>query len=153
MFTVSDNFDRGLPPDSPRGPNCGITAISVLTGVPFKDAWQYYNIISASDPTKKGETKFNQTCQTIQELGVKLEVVPYCINSLGMKQHSWAKHSVMKFIKEKAEEGVTYFIKTAHHVFVAKDGLVIDQSSNKVPVDRYWHRKGHVFRVMKVVEV
>jgi hypothetical protein len=151
-ISIMDNFDRGLPPDSRGGPNCGITAIAVLTGVPFQDAWQYYNIVSP-DPTRKGETLWAYTCKTINELGVNMEAIlcPYRYPYQCEDSPRWTKYSVMKFVREVAEKGVTYFVRTSRHVLVVKDGLVIDQGSNRVPIDRYWHKKGHVSKIMKVI--
>lgn len=127
-----------LPEGNRTGPNCGVTAVAIVTGLPFNNIWN--RIKSKYKGNWKGRTKPMDWFQVLEEQGINHEVsvVPSTPQLL-----FWAR--------AYAKKDTAYMVMTTGHVQVVKNGWVIDQGGPK-PVRDHWGRRKKVKLIVELKE-
>jgi hypothetical protein len=103
--------------DLRRGPNCGVTAVAVVAGITFNEAFYLLRKIGGRTRRWKGSTTVDQRAVALEQLGVQTK--------------AWRLRDKMRletWIRVRAEPGKTYMVRTTGHVQVVRDGWVMDQS-------------------------
>jgi len=103
--------------DLRRGPNCGVTAVAVAAGIPVNEAFELIRKIKRKSRRWKGSTCVADRATALEQLGVQTK--------------AWNLKDKMRletWIRDRAEPGKTYMVRTTGHVQVVRDGWVMDQS-------------------------
>lgn len=103
--------------DLRKGPNCGVTAVAVISGISVTEAFAILRTIGNRTGRWKGVTNVAQRAEALELLGVKTK--------------AWALKDRMRletWVRDRAEPGKTYMVRTTGHVQVVRDGWVMDQS-------------------------
>lgn len=103
-----------LPPGNRRGPNCGITALAVVSGSHYQDVWE---MVKECKPSNwKGSVWDADVTRTLRRLGVRYR-------SRLFEQTI----TVREFAERYAKPGVFYLIDLADHIAVLANGVILDQ--------------------------
>lgn len=120
-----------LPSDAIFGPNCGVTAVAIVAGVPFATAWAQLG--RGHGKSWKGRTTHAQRIQALKVLGVSFdELEP-------------RRMTLETFVRRFAKPGARYMVRTTGHVQVVQDGMVADQGG-VVEAAKHWGRRKFVSR-------
>jgi len=117
-----------LPTDNRVGRNCGVTAVAVMAGVSFTEAWNELKAIRSAGSRWTGATSHADRQKALTGFGVSLSNITV------------PRTTLSTFIKKHAKAGVRYMVRTTGHVQIVLDGMVLDQLGNK-PVAKYWGSK------------
>ena len=112
-------------------PCCGVTAIAVFTGTPFRDVWGF--IAKRKRGNWKGATYHSDQREALKQFN-KGRTVAVKVTS---------RKSLSRFAREDARPGVVYMIRTTGHQQVLKDGIVVDQRGS-APIGEYWGKRKRV---------
>lgn len=124
--------DIKLPGDVPRGlPNCGVVAVSVFTGVSYREVEAAFRRVSKRCASRKwkGPTRPWEQAAVLKQLNHA--------RSVGFRTQ---RKTLQRWAKENAWPGVTYMIGTTAHKQVLKDGYITDQGGT-VHVSEHWGRR------------
>ena len=129
-----------LPTDARRGPNCGVTALAVSTGVSFNKAWQTFQAVNPRVYGRrwKGGTYTHDQAKALERLKVAFHNLP-C-----------ERVSLKKFVEYYTKPDTVYMVTTTRHVQTILNGEVIDQKGKK-KINEYWGRKKFV-KEAKVIQ-
>lgn len=124
----------GLAPldDQESGPNCGVTAIAILTGESFGKVYHLMGLTKRKN--WKGSTYKEDRDRAIILLGYKAYTVRF-------EKHE--APSLAIFAKHIAKPGQAYLVLTYGHAQVVKDGYVQDQR-NLILISRFYGRNKRV---------
>lgn len=138
---VVNHTDRpvglALPQGARMGPNCGVTAVAIVCGLTFDEAWN--KLRGNRNANWKGRTYVEDLLKALYDHGIKYE----CRREFGYTLHT--------FVKCFARPGVRYIVRTSGHVQVVKDGWAVDQLGSK-PIASFWGRRKRVSHVIEIVE-
>lgn len=140
----------GMPSDHEfeklrRRPVCAVLATAVITGVSFKQAWDYYR------PRKgarwKGSLFSFETIGGIRHFGGEISPVSLYNGNLS-KFRGKSINKLAAFLWLTDPNGV-YLVQTRCHMQVVQGNIIIDQSGRNLS-NTYWARKKRVLSVWKV---
>lgn len=139
MTNLNELFKN--PEDQRRGPNCGVTALAVTTGVSFNKAWQTFKAVN---PRKynarwKGGTYSSDQQKALEKLGVDFDTLEL------------PKMTLANFVREHTKRDTLYMVTTTGHVQTVLNGEVIDQCGKK-PIGNFWGSRKLVKRVNLIKE-
>ena len=126
-----------LPQGSRSGPNCGVTAVAIICGLTFDDAWN--RLRGKRNANWKGKTTVRDWIAVLEQLGVKHDLRTVT----GM--------TLQTFVQTKARKGVRYMARTSGHVQVVQDGWVIDQMGAK-HISQFWGRRKRLTHIIEIME-
>ena len=130
-----------LPEDNRKGPNCGVTAIAVSSGVSFAKAWQTFQAVN---PYRYGSRwKGGVTQSDIEAALTRLKIAA--------EKLPRQKMNLKRFVKEHTRPNTVYLVTTGRHAQTVLNGEVIDQSGKK-PIDDFWGRRKFVDRAIIIKE-
>jgi hypothetical protein len=134
------------PEDQRKGPNCGVTALAVTTGVSFNKAWQTFKAVNPGKYGKrwKGGTYTGDQIKALDRLKVSYETV----NTGGLLD---PKITLAKFVREHTKRDCVYMVTTTTHVQAVLNGEVIDQAGKK-PIGNFWGSRKIVKRAHLIKE-
>ena len=147
------------PEDQRQGPNCGITAIAVATGISFDKSWNLHKQVNfrKRDGRWKGSTHDGERKLVLHKLKIKF-VNHICYNKFNFK---YKKSSVVpfshypitlrKYIELNCNKTSTYIITTTGHVQVVKGKSVVDQGGVKT-IEGFWGRNKKVVSVIEILK-
>ena len=118
-----------LPEGVPFGPNCGVTAMAVITKKPFKELWRRMG--ERRSGNWKGRTSLPDLVKILNEEGITHEL------------RTGPSVTLTTFIRRVARPGVQYMVRTSGHFQVVKDGWVVDQGGPK-PISIFWGRRKRI---------
>ena len=128
-----------VPAGVPRGPNCGVTAVAVLTGKSFADVWEAFRAICNKGPRWEGLTSRKERDAVCNSFGFDVKHV-----------RMMRKPSLHVFTKMAAVSNVgPLLVRTGGHVQVIWNNHALDQSGVK-PIGEYWGRNKRVSEFSKV---
>lgn len=111
-------------------PNCGVTAIAIVTGQPYRKVWDWF--ATRNNHTTghwKGRTFSSQYSQAMEAFGTKFKACP-----VGM--------TVEGFVNWHTVKDRTYLINVSGHVFVLRNGVIADNTNHHgKPFIAYARRK------------
>jgi len=130
MSNLTELFKN--PEDQRRGPNCGVTALAVSTGISFNKAWQTFKAVNPRKYGKrwKGGTYTADQLKALDRLEVSYKTVKTG-KVLGPKL------TLAKFVREHTKRDTLYMVTTTGHVQTVLNGEVIDQAGKK-PIGNFW---------------
>jgi hypothetical protein len=100
----------------PNLPNCGVTAIAVVTGQNYKTVWNWFAEHNGHSAKWKGRTRFVQLPVAMTKFGVKFKSAP-----IGMTVEGFANwHTI---------PDRTYLMCISGHIFVLRNGIITDNTS------------------------
>lgn len=103
-----------LPPDMHRIRNtCGVVAISVLAGVPFRAVWDFIKTARNKGNSWTGYTYRQDREAALDHFGVKTTKIT-CASRRALRNF-------------QPLPGRTYMVRVGGHILVLRDGWVIDQ--------------------------
>ncbi|TPI67609.1 hypothetical protein FJ420_02030 [Mesorhizobium sp. B3-1-3] len=118
-------------------PVCGPTALAVIAGVPFRDAFDSLRKAGNYGPNWRGAAYFHHVVKAGRALGIR-----------------WGKPTVfptrrtlgfLRWHREKARPGTTYLVMVSRHFCVYRDGFVVDQTHREpVPAEEAWFRRRYM---------
>ncbi|MBN9347488.1 MAG: hypothetical protein J0I48_15040 [Devosia sp.] len=121
-----------LPSDHHNGPNCGVTAVAVLAGVPFDLAWETVRRLDPKrSPRWRGTTWWYEQRAALRHLGAKVEELPH----KGM--------TLAKFADQHTVKGAAYLVNVTSHCMALIDGVLVDQRG-PMPVAEHPARRQRV---------
>ena len=126
-----------LPDGARLGPNCGVTAVAIVCGITFDEAWT--SLRFGRNRNWKGRTTVSDWLRVLVSRNVPFEVRLPRPTTL---QH-WATFY--------AKPGTTYMVRTTGHVQVVKDGWVIDQLGPR-RVSQFWGRRKRISHIIEIME-
>jgi len=134
------------PEDQRRGPNCGVTALAVTTGVSFAKAWQTFKAVNPGKYGKrwKGGTYTGDQIKALDRLKVSYETVK-------TGEFLGPKLTLAKFVREHTKKDCVYMVTTTTHVQAVLNGEVIDQAG-KAPIGNFWGSRKLVKRAHLIKE-
>ena len=131
------------PTDQRSGPNCGVTAVAIASGVSFSRAWNVFKTMGVSYYQKrnwKGGTYTHHQANALDKLGIEF------MNYTGSNCDGIDK-TLASFCKEWVDEGELWLVTTTGHVqSVTRHGgkvYVIDQKGAK-DIGDYWGKRKRV---------
>jgi hypothetical protein len=136
MTPRPDGFN--VAADDPRGPNCGLTAIAIVSGLSYKTVEEAYRIVYTPNKRWKGGTHHKQRVFLL-----RLLEVPFTESILKRKV------KVRTFVNLLAEPGKTYILRHRGHVCTLRDGWIADQRG---PVEAWTYKYKNCF-VTHVLEI
>lgn len=115
-----------LPDDSQKGPNCGVTAVAICSGLPFKEVWDKF--AERHRGNWRGSTTFHERMRVMKELGIQV------------KEIEIKPQTLWKLVKS-LDPDVMYQVTVTGHVVTILNNYVLDQ--NRMDhIDRSpWRRK------------
>ena len=128
------------PADQRSGPNCGVTATAICSGVSFNRAWNTWRALGGHYAKRnwKGGTYTHHQAKALDKLGVEFD------NYTGSNCDGIDK-TLASFCKEWVDEGELWMVTTTGHVqSVTRHGgkvYVIDQAGAKEIGDHWGKRK------------
>jgi hypothetical protein len=133
MTPRPDGFN--VAADDPRGPNCGLTAIAIVTGRPYAEVLAIYKRLFKTRRGWRGGTTHMQRVELLYYLGVDHDAIV-------LKRR-------VKVRNFKAEPGKLYILRHAGHVCTLRDGWIADQRG-PVPAAVYKYRECFVTHVLEL---
>jgi hypothetical protein len=149
-----------LPKGNQSGPNCGVTAMAIASGISFDASWDLLKKI-CSGPRFDGRgkawnsTKFtggtydSERAKAYKKIGLKTTEVKLDKIKKRLKVKNL---TLRKFMKWGSKKDTTYIITSGNHVQVAKDGWLIDQNG-PTTIDKFWQRNAYIKLVREVVTI
>lgn len=131
-----DGFN--VAPDDPRGPNCGLTAIAIVTGLEYKTVEHAYRLLFKPSKRWRGATRHWERSKLLEWLGVDHTAIELR-----------RKIKVRTFVAMRAEPGRTYILRHAGHVCTLRDGWIADQRG-PVPAWTYKYKNSFVTHVLEI---
>lgn len=135
MTSLTAPTGMALPEGVPHGPNCGVTAMAVITGKPFKEMWTRMGARYSGN--WRGRTNIGDLMSILDQEGIKYDL-RYSIPI-----------NLTTFVRTRAKPGVTYMVRTSGHFQTVKDGWVVDQGGLK-PIDKHWGRKKRLTHIIEI---
>jgi hypothetical protein len=129
------------PDDQQSGPNCGVTALAVSTGVSFREAWQTFRAVNPRTYGRrwKGGTYTHDQEKALERLKVAFDNMQL------------PRMNLRKFVETYAAPDTVYMVTTSTHVQTVLNGEVIDQRGKK-QISEYWGRKKFIKKVRIIKE-
>tara|TARA_R110000737_G_C14251140_1_gene426667 strand:+ start:79 stop:543 length:465 start_codon:yes stop_codon:yes gene_type:complete len=124
--------------DQESGPNCGVTALSMVAGISFAEAWKICKGVSRTNRFRGG--MYNQ--DIIDSLGAA--------NVKSTRLPKVKGNTVQSFVAA-ADPAKTYYIVSTGHAQVSHNGQVADQGGVK-DVGKYWGRRKKIQFVLEIIE-
>lgn len=124
-----------LPQGARLGPNCGVTAVAVVCGISFDEAWNALRF--GRTRNWKGRTTVSDWIRVLMSRNVSHEV--------RLARRTTLQHWTTYY----AKPGVTYMVRTTGHVQVVKDGWVLDQLGAK-PIGLFWGRRKRLTHIIEI---
>ena len=131
--------------DQESGPNCGVTALSMVAGISFAEAWKICKGVSRTNRFRGG--MYDQ--DIIDSLGaanVKFKKLPM----LEIRNGPCKWKTVQNFVAA-ADPAKTYYIVSTGHAQVSHNGQVADQGGVK-DVGKYYGRRKKIRFVLEIIE-
>lgn len=132
------------PDDQKRGPNCGVTATAIASGVSFSRAWNTWRTIGRaySKPQWKGGTYTCNQTDALDKLGIEFSHYKAgTCDAIG--------GTLKSFVDGWAMEGKLYMVTTTGHVQCVMNGHVIDQKGAK-RIEDYWGKRKRVKDIKEI---
>lgn len=101
-------------------PNCGVTAVAVIAGAPFGEAFAMIKRQHGYGPAWKGRTYLADRLQALDTLGVPHRTI---------YRPAWnarGKHSLLHWAR-RLPYGVTFMVDVTGHTVTLRDGCMVDQ--------------------------
>ena len=127
------------PTDQRKGPNCGVTAVAIASGVSFGRAWNVFKSMGIAYYQKrnwKGGTFTHHQAKALDKLGIDHEKVAF-------------NRCNLRTLVLTLERGRLYMVTTGGHVQLVMDNHVIDQRGAK-HIDDYWGKKKFVENIREI---
>ena len=127
------------PADQRSGPNCGVTATAICSGVSFNRAWNTWKTLGVAyytSPKWKGATYTHHQGKVLTKLGVEYEKVAF-------------NRCNLRTLVKTLERGKLYMVTTGSHVQLVMDEHVIDQRGPK-HIEDYWGKKKFVEKILEI---
>jgi len=128
------------PHDQQQGPNCGVTALSIVAGISFFSAWSICKGVSRTKRFKGGMYD-NDIIDSLNAANVKFRKLKHV-------DVYWK--TVQNFVAE-SDPAKTYYIVSTGHAQVSHNGQVADQCGVK-DVAKYWGRRKKIKFVLEIIE-
>ncbi len=129
------------PADQRKGPNCGVTAVAIASGVSFARAW---NAFKAVNPRAYGK-RWKGSTYTIDQKKV--------LDRLNVGHESYlpkgARGPLYRFVDQFTAKDTVYMVTTGSHVQIVCNGMVADQAGVK-PIAEFWGRRKIVKHVLRI---
>lgn len=110
-------------------PNCGVTAVAIVTGQPYRKVWNWFVERNDHAANWKGRTMWNQLTQAMNAFGTQFKPRPAGI-------------SVAGFVNWHTIPDRTYLIHISGHFFVLRNGIIADNTNRHgKSVNLYGRRK------------
>ena len=134
-----------LPNDNLTGPNCGVTAIAVASGISFDRVFKMFQTSSENRNNKRwrGATYDYERRRIMDVLKIKYKTLTF---KEILAQTGKGRPTLQKFIDLATRKDELYIITTTGHVQVVQNGWVIDQGGPK-PISEYRARRALVCNV------
>ena len=127
------------PTDQRSGPNCGVTAVAIASGVSFSRAWNVFKTMGVSYYQKrnwKGGTYTHHQANALDKLGIEHKEVAF-------------NRCNLRTLVNTLESGKLYMVTTGRHVQMVMDGHVIDQRGAK-HIEEFWGKKKFVEKILEI---
>ena len=134
-----------LPTGNLTGPNCGVTAIAVASGISFDRVFKMFQTSKENINNKRwrGGTYDYERRQIMDVLKIKYKTLTF---KEILAQTGKGRPTLQKFIDLATRKDELYIITTTGHVQVVQNGWVIDQGGPK-PISEYRARRALVCNV------
>jgi len=129
------------PADQRKGPNCGVTAVAIASGVSFARAWNAFKAVNPRTYGKrwKGGTYTTDQKKVLDRLGVGHETY----------MPKGTRGPLYRFVDQFTAKDAVYMVTTGSHVQIVCNGTVADQSGVK-PIAEFWGRRKIVKNVIRI---
>ena len=127
------------PQDQQRGPNCGVTALAIVAGISFAEAWRLAKNAS-------GRPRFSGG-MTDRDIGIALSLA----NVDCQKVPDVKGMTVQNFAHMMNGNNKTYFVVSTGHAQVVQNGRVADQSGVFNIAD-FWGRRKKLRYAAEIIE-
>lgn len=124
--------------DQESGPNCGVTALSMVAGISFAEAWKICKGVSRTKRFRGGMYNRDIT-DSLKAANVKSTKLP-----------QYRGNTVQRFVAA-ADPAKTYYVVSTGHAQVSHNGQVADQGGVK-DVGKYWGRRKKIQFVLEIIE-
>tara|TARA_R100000656_G_scaffold117522_2_gene90925 strand:+ start:18406 stop:19110 length:705 start_codon:yes stop_codon:yes gene_type:complete len=149
-----------LPRGSQTGPNCGVTAMAIASGISFDASWDLLKKVCSGvrfsdcgrawNSTKfTGGTFDRERAIAYKKIGLKTTEIKLDKIKKRLKVKNL---TITQFVKWGSKKGATYIITAGNHVQVLKDGWLIDQSG-PTTVDKFWNRNSYIKLAREIVKM
>ena len=125
-------------PDQQSGPNCGVTALSMVAGISFAEAWKICKSVSRTARFRGGMYD-PDIIDSLNAANVKFKK---------LKGVHW--ETVQNFVAQ-SDPAKTYYIVSTGHAQISYNGQVADQCGVK-DVAQYWGRRKKINFVLEIIE-
>jgi len=129
------------PSDQRKGPNCGVTAVAIASGVSFARAWNAFKAVNPRTYGKrwKGGTYTTDQKKVLDRLDVGHETY----------MPKGTRGPLYRFVDQFTAKDAVYMVTTGSHVQIVCNGTVADQSGVK-PIAEFWGRRKIVKNVIRI---
>ena len=127
-------------PDQQSGPNCGVTALSMVAGISFAEAWKICKSVSRTGRFRGGMYDAD-IIDSLSAANVKFKKLKHV-------DVYWM--TVQNFVAQ-SDPAKTYYIVSTGHAQISHNGQVADQCGVK-DVAQYWGRRKKINFVLEIIE-
>lgn len=137
MTIINSEIPTGfaVPAGDKQGPNCGVTAVSIVCGIPFDQAWTELGVNKG--PQWKGWTTVMDWIRVFNSYSIKYTLLKH------------RRPTLQAFVRQSASTGVRYMVRTTGHVQLVENGWVIDQAG-PAHISKYWGRRKRITHVIEL---
>lgn len=135
---MNETISGSLGPS--REPNCGVTAVAVIAGLPFARVFEDMRVWNGRARNWKGRTFTFELRRALTNYGIMLQ-----------EKLLWER-KCLKYTLDDLQPNTTYLVSVTGHIVTVRDGMFIDQKCRDW-TDIRSHKKISRMLVKKVYEV